>query len=364
MTRQRGHVRRIGSVWRLYYRCSSSDGGRRRLTSQRLGTVAEIPTRAAARRAADRLIERLAPQALHAGQVITWQRWCTIYCERHLVLLARGTRETRTSIIEGHLVPAFAGRAVHAIDGSSVQAFVTDQYRAGVAVSTIRARFEVLRRVLRTAKESGLPVVPPSAAEITFPRKDTVGASVRAKAFTPDEVKRILEAAREPLRTACALARYLALRSSEVVGLAWPAIDLEQGRIEIRQQALDGRIRPLKAASAHATLVIPPLLAPILAAYREQCPQHPSQLLFADEAGAPLESRVLRQQLHALLDELELPRKGLHAFRHACALAMAQAGVNPEALRRALRHASLRNTAIYLSATPEDIAAALVAGQR
>lgn len=37
-------------------------------------------------------------------------------------------------------------------------------------------------------------------------------------------------------------------------------------------------------------------------------------------------------------------------------------GVNPETLRRAMRHSSLRVTALYLSVSAEDIAAGLVRG--
>jgi integrase len=139
-------------------------------------------------------------------------------------------------------------------------------------------------------------------------------------------------------------------------------VDLGAGRLEVRQQAQAGQLRPLKAASAAATLRVPPPLVARLNAWRALWAPNPAGLLFADELGAPLDDDVLRRALRRLLDRLGIRRRGLHGFRHTCALAMADAGCNPEAMRRAMRHASLRTTAIYLTAAPEDIAAALEAG--
>jgi len=361
--RSAGHVRREGRVWRLYFRAARAPGQRRRQVSVRLGDVRELRSAAAARRAADRFLARADPRELHAGMVMAWSTWCEIYEARHLALLARGSRATRSSIIRCHLAaaPALRELELHRIDEAVVQAFILEQHAAGAAASTVRARFALLRTMLRTAAAAGLAVTPPRADRLRFPRDEAAPASIRAKAFTPAECAAILEAAQDPLRTAIALARFAGLRASEICGLGWDAVDLAGGLLEIRQQALDGAIRPLKSRSSRATLRAPAPLQVRLRAWREAWPANPAGLLFAAEDGAPLDADVLRRQLHRLLEELGIPRRGLHGFRHACALAMARAGANPEAMRRAMRHAGIRTTSIYLSAAPEDVAAALAA---
>jgi integrase len=365
MSRQRGHVRRVGNVWRLKLRTLATPEGARRQSSHRLGTIRDLPTRAAARQAADRLIERLSPPERSAATAITWSQWCDVYIARHLVLLSRGSRATRTSIIRRHLrtAPAFGGRLLHQITETEVQAFVTDQAIAGVPPSTVRARFALLRRMLRAAAAEGLAATPPRADRIEFPRVETVGHTIKHKAFLPAEVHRILASAPEPLGTACALARELGLRASEVMGLTWACVDLERGRVEVRQQAHDGEIRPLKSKSSHAVLMAQPELLERLRRFREGWRPNERGLLFADAAGRPVSGDAMRRQLHELLDAMGIRRRGFHAFRHACALAMAQAAVSPEALRRAMRHASLRVTAVYLTASPEDVQAALLVGR-
>lgn len=362
MSRQRGSVIRIGDVWRLRIRWAPAPGQARRQISHRLGTLAELPTAAAARRAADRLIEQVAPRRLSAATAMTWARWCEVYRARHLVLLARGTRTMRESIIDRHLraAPAFQGRAVHQIDVADCQRFVTDQRIAGIATSTIRSHFALVRRMLRAAAADGLSAHPPRADQIQFPRDEVVHDTLRRKAFTRTEVQQILATAPERLRMAVALAHGLGLRSSEVVGLTWACIDLQAGTVDVRQQALDGELRPLKSKSSQAVLVAPPPLLADLRHFQAAQTPNPQGFLFANEAGdRPLEARVLRRQLHHLLEQLGIRKRGFHGFRHACALAMADAAVSPEALRRALRHASLRVTAVYLSTTSEDVAAAL-----
>ena len=272
---QRGTVILVGKVWRVRIRMPGERGGPRRRVSRELGTTRELPTKAAARRAADRLLAQLAPAGIHAGSVMTWARWCEVYELRHLPMLARGTRATRLSILRRHLTPApaFAGLLLHELGQERIQRFLLDQLRAGVAPSTIRSHYALLRRLLRAAADAGLAVTPPRTDKLEFPRETALDRAVDTKAFAPDEVRRILEAAPEPLGTACALARDIGLRASEVCGLAWSAIHLEAQRVDVRQQAQGGELRPLKSRSSQALLPLPEKLAECLRRYREAwCP--------------------------------------------------------------------------------------------
>lgn len=354
---QRGTLKLDHRTWRLQIRLKTPSGERKR-RSLRLGSLAELPTEAAARRAADRLLNRVNPRELHAGLAMPWSEWCDRYVDTALAMQSTGTRATQGSIIRSHLREAF-GCSVHQIDRARVQEFIYAQERAGVAPSTVAARFALLRRMLRFADKEGLAVTPPSAADIELPRERTVQSTVRKKAFSTDECRRILEAAEPRDAAAFACALFLGLRASEVAGLSWDLVDLQTGAVTIRQQALRGELRPLKSKESYAVLKAPAVLVERLKAYREVATENPGWFLFPDADGKPEDTAELRDRLHALLEVLGLRRRGLHGFRHACAIAMADAGRNPEVIRRAMRHSSLRITAIYLSAAPEDVAAAL-----
>lgn len=354
--RQRGTLRLDHRTWRLKLRRTDDEGQTRR-TWVRLGSTEELRTRSAARAAADRYLERMDPRQLHAGTPIEWGEWVDRYLQRFLSKRAKGTIATQTSIIESHLRRAFSG-PVHRIDRAAVQAFVDAQQQAGAASATVAARFAVLRRMLKIAAREGLAATPPTLAECELPKNEQVTIAVRQKAFSDAECLAIIGAA--PVRDAAAyaLAYRLGLRASEVLGLEWSLVNLDTGLVDIRQQSLDGEIRPLKTKGSAAVLQAPPGLLEQLNAYRDTLDQWETGFLFSDGAGRPETAQALRDRLQALLITLGLRKRGLHGFRHACALAMADAGCNPEAIRRAMRHSSLRVTAIYLSAAPEDIAAA------
>lgn len=358
--RQQGHVRLEGRSWRLYFRT----GEPRRQVSARLGDIHELPNKSAARRAADRLLEQLAPRQFHAGSVVSWPQWCRTYEARFLSLLAKSSRTTRISILNRHLVdaPQLATRAVQEIDAEICQELILAWHAAGAAPSTCRARLSLVRAILNAATEAGLATRAIAWPRIRLPRDQGAPVAIRTRAFSADDCARILAAASDPLLTAVGLARYAGLRAGEICGLVWDDIELEQGRLHVRQQAQDGRLVPLKTSAAAAVLAPPAPLVALLRAYRTTWTPNDAGLLFAAPDGRPLDPAVLRKQLHKLLDQLGIARKGLHAFRHRCAISMAEASANPEALRRALRHRSLRSTMVYLAAGAEDVAAALAAG--
>jgi integrase len=363
MSRQQGTLKRTGRTWRLVLRELAEPGRPRKQTSIALGSVVELPSRAAARLAADRLVAQRSRDPLHAGRPLRWREWCDRYAGEELPLLATGTAATRRSIIARHLCDAFDTDCVHELDAGRVQAWILDQVRAGAAPATVRARFAALRRVLNAARAAGLAAPLVTARDVRFPRDESPRPSVASKAFTPEEAARILEAATDPDRTAFATMRYCGLRPSECLGLEWQHVDLWAGLIHVRQQAIDGKARVLKSRGSIASLSIPAPLRERLAAFRETWQTSgPGQFLFAGPDGRPWLARDLRARLHELLDQLQIRRRGLHAWRHTCALGLARAGTSPEVIRRCLRHSSLTVTQVYLSAESRDMAEAFERG--
>jgi integrase len=78
-----------------------------------------------------------------------------------------------------------------------------------------------------------------------------------------------------------------------------------------------------------------------------------SALVFPSRLNTPLrESNVLRVALHPALQALELPKAGMHAFRHGCNRRWELAGVNPAVLRQQMGHSSHEMTARYTGEIP------------
>jgi len=71
--------------------------------------------------------------------------------------------------------------------------------------------------------------------------------------------------------------------------------------------------------------------------------------LFATRNNRPPSSNnVVEYRLWPILDALDIPRCGLHAFRHSVASFIVDAGYSPEVAKQQLRHTDARTTLNYI----------------
>jgi integrase len=353
---QQGYLRRDKRSWRLVVRLPDVPGGPRRRRSIPLGPTAALKTKRDAEAAAKRWRAANLSGSFNAAMAMPWPEWCEIYLYRHAAMLAKSTWKTQAAIVRRHLAAPFEKFHVHEIDRHLAQSWVNRQHDSGASAATIAARFAVLRRMLRVAAEEGLAVVPPTSKSVRLPVNPAVAGELRRKALTIDEANRIIAAAPPIDAVAYAACLYLGLRSGELVGLTWEGVNLVTGAVTIRAQAVDGKLKTLKTRSSAAVLQAPAPLLEHLREFREDWVANDGGFLFADAKGVPWRPQALRERLRALLVQLGMPARGLHGFRHAIAFALADAGCNPEVIRRCLRHSSLRVTQIYLSASAADVA--------
>jgi integrase len=353
--RQRGWLILEGGLWRVRYRAPRDAAGTREHKSAALGAHA---TRREAREAADRAMLRLCPPQLAPGTSLPWSAWCAQYIDRYVCLLRPSSRGTIISVIKCDLQPAFAPLRLHELGQRQVQEWVSRLVKRGAAPATVRLHYAILRRMLRRAALDGLAACAPLARSIEFGKSVAVQASVAEKAFTPDEMKQIIEGSERPWRTIYSLAAYAGLRAGEILGLERRHVDLANRQLHIGQSAVLGKIQVCKTRRSEADLWISDALAKELREHLEQMPGS-SALLFPGKHGRPLWSSGVRaRHLAPLLKKLNIRERSLHAFRHGCAFAMFRAGAGATAVRDALRHSSLSVTEKYAGSAAPDRRAA------
>jgi len=77
--------------------------------------------------------------------------------------------------------------------------------------------------------------------------------------------------------------------------------------------------------------------------------RYPDGWLFATRNNRPPSSNnVVEYRLWPILDALDIPRCGLHAFRHFVASFIVDAGYSPEVAKQQLRHTDARTTLNYI----------------
>lgn len=135
------------------------------------------------------------------------------------------------------------------------------------------------------------------------------------------------------------------LRAGEVLGLQWKDIDLDRRLLHVRRSAWYGHVQTAKSKASETVLPIPQLLVTVLKKYHTQWKPNPQGFLFVTRNGRPPSSnKVVEYHLWAILDALEIPRCGLHAFRHSHTALLLDSGATPKVVQRQLRHADARTT--------------------
>ena len=259
-----------------------------------------------------------------------------------------------------HLIPAFGDRRIDTLGPADVESWGARMAEKGYAPGTINLGSKLLRAVLRRCVSWGWLDRDPLPAHSFRPRP---GTGEKTDFLRPDEWETFVTALddelrweaygrmvrcapqrlnpivyRETLRAALPVFRailFTACRAGEVVALQWKDVDLEAGTVSVPM----AKVKKVK--------LIP--MAPDLREVLEARPRGtPGALVFAQPDGRPWDVKLLRQRFDAIRRLAGL-RKGLspHSLRHSAASWMVAAGMPLVAVRDALGHSSVAQTARY-----------------
>lgn len=163
--------------------------------------------------------------------------------------------------------------------------------------------------------------------------------SPRRMYLTPDEVERLMTAARKlgrhgPRDATMILVAYRhGLRVSELVSLRWDDVDLKEGLLHVRR-------RKNGTPSTH------PLRGPEIRALRRLGRKGP--YVFVSERGGPLTDSAFRKVVAraGVAAGLGLPVHP-HMLRHACGFKLANDGQDTRAIQHYLGHRNIQHTVRY-----------------
>jgi integrase len=142
---------------------------------------------------------------------------------------------------------------------------------------------------------------------------------------TPAEVKRLIDAAKDPKRRALLLTAALTgLRASELRGLRWQDVDMKAGELHVTQRASRYcEIGAPKSETSRRTIPIDPdILLPALKAWKIGCPAGAADLVFPTTTGEIAHHEIMLRSLAPVMvaagvvDKDGKPKYALHAFRH------------------------------------------------
>ena len=174
--------------------------------------------------------------------------------------------------------------------------------------------------------------------------------------LSSDELRRLIAVTESDLYGTLVLTAILTgARHDELLALKWGAIDLEEGKIWIRESLTWARIKgeefterwrfyPPKTKAGVRQLRIPELVSR-LKMWKLKCPPGKLDLVFPTPEGNPMQRHhTLRYGLHPLLRRANLRQVDMHSLRHSFASALINNGAPVTEVSALLGHSKPTTT--------------------
>lgn len=273
----------------------------------------------------------------------------------------------------GHIRSGIGGVAVDQLDRADVARWL-DGLAAGGTYS--RRSIQIFRMVLRAALADAVEIGElrrSPAARVGLPRQVAKPPRSReADAWTDDDLDRFLATVEShrwaaPLR----LCATYGLRRSEMLGLAWSAVDLDAGTIRVEQALVEVHGRPEwtegKNVRSRRTIPIDPTTMKALAAHRRFQQEeriaagtswHNLDLVVTTHHGNRVSPGNFDQTLDRLVQKAGVPRLTSHGLRHTAATHMVKHAADigeVRAIADILGHSPDELMRTYAHALPESV---------
>ena len=224
-----------------------------------------------------------------------------------------------------------------ALDGNLMRTFIAGEHRAGLAPKSLQRLLSSCRSLFRQLNREGLLTGDPLLG--------VRGPKVRRtlpQVLDVDEASALVETesgGKLAVRDRAMLELFYSsgLRLSELVGLRWIDLNLDEGEVRVLGKGSKTRIVPV---GRHA-------IAALRALGMEEGMQADSPI-FRGRGGAPINPRTIQLRMKALAQQQGIPKHiHPHLLRHTFASHMLESSGDLRAVQELLGHADIATTQIY-----------------
>jgi integrase len=259
--------------------------------------------------------------------------------------LERSTIEQRKRHLKLHIAPHIGRVKLSDLTPPRVNAYMDRLRDAGMSVAMRRKVLTSLSTALSFAIGRGL--VTQNVAKGVRVRRDERASGGKVKAGkdfpTKAELKLLIDQAPNRWRPFVVVAIFAGMRASELRGLRWCDVDLENARLHVAQRADQwGKMGPPKSAAGRRDIPLVPLAVNTLRQWKLQCP--PGDLVFPNRRGGVIAySNFFELVWRPLLDACGLDYE-FHSLRHAAASLFIELGWQPKRIQAVMGHSSITMT--------------------
>ena len=284
--------------------------------------------------------------------------------------------------IELHVIPALGKRPLDRLSPEDIDVFYAALLKGGrkkrsgekgpargLAPKTVHNIHVMLNKALGDAARKGTVVrnvVALADAPSLQARKRT-----EIKAWEIDQLVRFLDAiAPHRMAPAYYFSAHTGMRRGEVLGVRWRDMDLDAGRVSVRQAlvsvAYQMSISDVKTGTSRRTIDIDADVIQVLRDWRKVRTEErdgvepgPDDLVFVKADGTSMHPDIFSQLFDRTVAKIDVPDISLHDLRHTHATLLLKAGVNVKVVSERLGHSNVAFTMnVYQHVLPGMQAAA------
>lgn len=241
--------------------------------------------------------------------------------------------------IERYLKPTFGDKEVGHITKAEILEFraslgkVTTRIGKQLSPSRINHIMTPLRMILNEAANRFNFSSPYQGIKsLKVPRTDV-------EPFTLEEVRLILDNVRPDFKNYYTVRFFTGMRTAEIDGLQWNAVDFDRRQIVVRSTIVNGRIEETKTDGSFRAIDMSELVFEALLAQR-QVTGH-CLFVFCTRAGTPLShNNVTKRVWYPLLNYLGLRKRRAYQTRHTAATLWLASGESPEWIAMQMGHSN------------------------